>query len=254
MTSVKSTDASSTQEADELTNNPIEAGSEEPANEIEGQLRAIFADRLTQVIDRRVDVIRKGRGRINDFADKFKIHYTTAFRLMNGITLPGCVLLCEIAEAFDVTESWLLGRGVDDIDRMIESEYIKIHLFAPRTNEANEQCLTVPVSVVPAGTDSSKLIYVKVASVDGLRDDAVVIKVTPEAQDGKVHLLYDPADDTTFLRQITVHNAKGKISAISLKDGSPAVYDMKDLVFGETKNVGYLSIIGPIVARIACGE
>lgn len=238
--------------ADLESQNLTGEGPDDPNNEAEKVLRAIFADRLTQIIDRRVDVIRKGRGRIGDFADKFQIHYTTAFRLMNGTSLPGAVLLCQIADAFDVTESWLLGRGVADIDKMIDEGFIKIHLFSPRGNDASDTCLTVPASIVPSGLDSAKLLYVKVAANDGLQDDAVIIKVTPEAQDGKIHLIYDPADDTTVLRQISVHQAKGKISAICLKDGSPTVYDIKDLVFGETKDASKLSIVGPVALRISC--
>ena len=140
-------------------------------------LKVIFSDRLTQILDRRPDVIRQGQGRVMDLAAKFDIQYTTAYRLIGGKALPNCALLCKLAEAFDTTESWLLGRGPADVDEMIASEGLRIEVFAPQSG-APKWYIGLHESILPAGLDTAKLMFCSVDSANGvyaiIRDCAFV--------------------------------------------------------------------------------
>lgn len=216
---------------------------------VTSELAVIFCDRLTQIIDRRPDVIRKGRGRVNDFADKFQIHYTTAHRLLNGESLPAAALLCQIADTFEVTESWLLGRGAHDVDQMVDEAMVKIKIFKPRSPDSNLYA-TIPSTEIPQGTDSSTLLYTRTDSDGGTED--VVVKMMAEPSDGKVHLVYDPANEKTYLRRITVMPGhEGELLCFSLGTGATERLSLKNLVFGVIDGAEKkLSIVGPIVARV----
>lgn len=218
-------------------------------NSVGAELTVIFCDRLTQIIDRRPDVIRKGRGRVNDFADKFGIHYTTAHRLLHGESLPSAVLLCQIADTFEVTESWLLGRGAHDVDEMVDEAMVKIKIFKPRSPDSNLYA-TIPSTELPQGMDSSTLLYTRTVSDAGPED--VVVKMMAEPSDGQVHLIYDPANEKTYLRRLNVMPGhEGELLCFSLGTGATERLSTKNIVFGAIDGTDKkLSIVGPIVARV----
>lgn len=215
------------------------------------ELAVLFCDRLTQIIDRRPDVIRKGRGRINDFAAAFDIHYTTAYRLLNSESLPSCALLCSIADKFQVTESWLLGRGHDDVDVMLDESPVKIHILKPRSTESDLYA-TIPPSELPPGFDSSKLVYTRVFSENGEEED-VIVKMTAEPHEGKVHLIFDPQIDNTYLRRINVLPSRGELLCCTLDTGAMVTLKAADVVFGGKDGGKKLRIVGPVMARIRFG-
>jgi transcriptional regulator with XRE-family HTH domain len=214
-------------------------------------LLVVFCDRLNQIIDRRIDVIRSGRGRINDFKDKLGIHYTTAHRLLSGDALPNVALLHKIAKIFDVTEHWLLGGGASDIDAQVEMSGVKIHLFRPRSPDS-EQTITVPVELFPEGFDSAQLVWN--STVSGVGDpQEVVVKKTAEPAEGRVHLLYDPVTERTFLRRINVVPSTAELLCFSLETGAVERIKTTEVVFGQTTKAEKLSIVGPVVARVTFG-
>lgn len=213
------------------------------------ELAVIFCDRLTQIIDRRPDVIRAGRGRTNDFAVKFDIHYTTAHRLLHEESLPPAALLCKIADTFDVTESWLLGRGETDVDKLIDESSVKIHIFTPRTSSP-PQYATIPSSELPALFDSSKLIFNRTTTEYG-EEVSVVVKLTAEAHEGKVHLLYDPINARTYLRRINIIHSRGELLCVSTKNGVTETLKIDSLDFGQLENATKTCVLGPVVAHIA---
>lgn len=210
-----------------------------------------FCDRLTQIIDRRPDVVRKGRGRVNDFAAKFNIHYTTAHRLLEGKSLPSATLLCAIADKFEISESWLLGRGEPDVDVLLDKSSAKIQIFKPRSSEG-KLFATIPISELPAGFDSSKLIYTRTVTERG-REEDVIVKLMAEPSEGKVHLIYNPVDDSTYLRRINVLASKGDLLCFSVDTGATETLKAKDVVFGSLNVAKKLSVVGPVVARIRFG-
>lgn len=222
---------------------------------------AIFCDRLTQIIDRRHDVIRSGRGRTNDFASKFGMHYTTAHRLLNGESLPPAEVLCQLADAFDVTESWLLGRGANDVDDLLDNSATKIHIFNPRS-DATDQFATIPTSELPAGFDSSKLIFNKTTTELG-EDVSVIVKLTAEAQEGRVHLLFDPENSKTYLRRINVVPSRSELWCMGTDTGLSETLKIENVEFGNLqkrdpkdksqRGSGRVVILGPVIARIAFG-
>lgn len=220
-------------------------------NLVSKELTVIFCDRLNQIIDRRPDIIRIGRGRTNDFAAKFDIHYTTAHRLLHGLSLPAATLLCNIAETFGVTESWLLGRGAPDVDEMLDESFMKVHIFKPRSSEDNLFIL-FPSSELPSGVDTAKLIYTRVATEKG-DQEGVLVQQVAEAQEGKVHLIYNPEFDNTYLRRINVIPTRGELLCFSLDSGTMETMKMSDVVFGQGKGAKKTSIMGPVIARVKFG-
>ncbi len=215
------------------------------------ELTVIFCDRLNQIIDRRPDIIRIGRGRTNDFAAKFDIHYTTAHRLLHGLSLPAATLLCNIAETFGVTESWLLGRGAPDVDEMLDESFVKLHIFKPRSSE-NNLFILFPTSELPAGFDSAALLYTRTATEKGEEEDVLVQQVA-EPQEGKVHLIYNPEIENTYMRRINVIPTRGELLCFSLETGIMETMKMSDVVFGQTKGATKMSIVGPVIARVKLG-
>jgi transcriptional regulator with XRE-family HTH domain len=224
-------------------------------------LIAVFTDRLTQIIDRRQDVIRSGRGRTNDFAVKFGMHYTTANRLLKGESLPPADVLCQIAEAFDVTESWLLGRNSYDVDELLDNGSTRIHIFNPRS-ESSDKFLTIPTTELPMGFDSSKLVFNKTTTELG-EDVSVIVKLTAEVQEGRVHLLYDPKNAKTYLRRINIVPSQGALFCFGTDTGLSETLKIENVEFGnlskrddqsidESKSYKVV-ILGPVVARIAFG-
>ncbi|ABD71957.1 hypothetical protein Rfer_4270 (plasmid) [Rhodoferax ferrireducens T118] len=220
-------------------------------NLVSKELTVIFCDRLNQIIDRRPEIIRVGRGRTNDFAAKFVIHYTTAHRLLHGLSLPSATLLCNIAETFGVTESWLLGRGAPDVDEMLDDSFVKLHIFKPRSPE-NNLFILFPASELPPGTDSATLLYTRTVTEKG-EDEGVVVQQVAAPQEGKVHLIYNPEFDNTYLRRINVIHTRGELLCFSLETGTMETMKMSDVVFGQSKGATKTSIIGPVIARVKTG-
>lgn len=213
-------------------------------------LTRTFCDRLNQLIDRRPDVIRTGRGKVVDFASKFDIHYTTAHRLIHAESLPSATLLLKIADTFDVSESWLLGRGSREIEDMLGEALTRISIFNPREPELS-RFIGLPAGVIPSEMDTSTLIYTR-TGVDA-QDDHVLVKTTAEPIDGRVHLVYDPATKITYLRRISVMLGRDELLCFSLGNGQTETLKNADIVFGQTNEAQKLSIVGPVVARVSFG-
>jgi hypothetical protein len=222
---------------------------EDADSSMQRELAVVFCDRLTQIIDRRPDVIRAGRGRTNDFAVKFDIHYTTAHRLLHEESLPPAALLCKIADTFDVTESWLLGRGESDVDTLVSDSAVKIHIFSPRSSSP-PQFASMPASELPAGFDSARLIFNRTTTEFG-SEVSVVVKLTAEAHEGKVHLLYDPVNARTYLRRINIIHSRNELLCVSTKNGTTETLKIEDLHFGDIESTTKTSVLGPVVAHIA---
>ena len=214
-------------------------------------LLVVFSDRLTQIVDRRPDIIKTGKGRISDFALKFDIHYTTAYRLFCAKGLPNAALLVDIANTFDVSESWLLGREAADIDDYLAESRLKIAIFSPRSNDP-DLFLSLPTSEIPAGLDSSQLLFAK-----GLADlgpqTRVLVKVAAEPHDGRVHLIYDPKNHTTFLRRVTVLPASRQLAMCGMHNPTQDIVALTKVVFGKTNDAKKLSVVGPVLARLIFG-
>lgn len=211
----------------------------------------VFCDRLNQICDRRPSVIRSGRGRVGDIAAKFGIHYTSAYRLLNALGLPNCELLWKMADEFDVSESWLLGRGPSNVDDLLDKSPVQIHVFNPRSSEVGNFA-TVPAGLLPVGFDSSKLIYSRVITETG-HDEDVLVRLTAEPQEGKVHLFFDPSNDHTHLRRVNIDFAKRQLMCSTTETAQISMIPQDSVVYGQTQDAKKLSILGPVVARVVYG-
>lgn len=206
----------------------------------------VFSDRLNKMIDRRPDIIRRGHGKVVDFAAKFSIHYTTAHRLINAENLPSSQLLVKIADVFDVSESWLLGRGSRDVE---DESLTRINVFNPRQPDP-KLYIGLPDGVIPAGIDTSALIYNRVG-VDG--GDCVIVKIMAEPVDGSVHLVYDHKSKITYLRRISVMLGRNELLCFNLDNGQTETLKNENIVFGQTQDAQKLSVVGQVVARVSFG-
>lgn len=226
----------------------LEAGDGSP---VSTELTGIFSDRLNQIIDLRPGDIRPGRSRTNDFAAKFNIHYNTAHRLLHGKILPSVELLYSIAGAFDVSESWLLGRGARNVKDMRGESLVKIPIFRPRSSRS-APFATIPADELPRDFDSTKLLYSRTRTERGDVED-VIVRLMDEPQEGKVHLIYDPKIDDTYLRRINVIAARGELLCFTLETAAMETVKISDVVVGGKGGTNMLSILGPVVARIKFG-
>lgn len=225
----------------------LEAGGGSPVS-TETALTGIFSDRLNQIINLRPGGIRPGRSRTNDFAAKFNIHYNTAHRLLHGKILPSVALLCSIAEAFDVSESWLLGRGARNVEDMRGESLVKIPIFKPRS-AGSAAFATIPAGELPRDFDSTKLLYARTRTERGDVED-VIVRLMDEPQEGKVHLIYDPKIEDTYLRRINVIRARRELLCFTLETAAMETLRISDIVVGKESDTNQLSILGPVVARI----
>jgi transcriptional regulator with XRE-family HTH domain len=214
-------------------------------------LLIVFADRLNQVIDRRPDVCRKGRGRVGDFAERFGLHYTTAHRLLNGASLPTAQLLLEIGKAFDVSLDWLMGIGREDVDQQLEDQPLSIEVFDPRSNRVD--VIWLPLNLLPVGLDSSKLLAAVVTTglMGGSYKELALVRVMPEIADGAVHLVYDPAKDRNVLLRLYLNLSQNKITAMANPSGMVETIDADSVVFGQTHGAKSLSIVGPVIGSLS---
>ncbi len=217
----------------------------------ETSLLLVFADRLNQVIDRRPDVCRKGRGRVGDFAERFNLHYTTAHRLLNAASFPTAQLLLEIGKAFDVSLDWLMGVGREDIDQLLEDQPLRVEVFDPRSNRADS--IFLPQSLLPAGLDSAKLVAAVVTSglMGGSYKDLALVRVMSEVVDGEIHLVYDPKRDRNLLVRLNLGLTQAKITASSEPAGMVEILDANEVVFGQTRGAPALSIVGPVIGSLS---
>ncbi len=223
----------------------LEAGDE---STVSSDLMAIFSERLNQAIDLHPEIIRPGRRRTNDFAAKFDIHYNTALRLLHGKILPSVVVLRSIADALDVTESWLLGRAVTNLKAMHDEPVVSIPIFKPRSS-GNATCATIPAGELPPDFDATKLLYTRTRTERGDVED-VIVRLMDEPQEGRVHLIYDPKIEETYLRRINVIPARGELLCFTLETAAMETMRISDVVVGQKSETNKLSILGPVVARI----
>lgn len=211
----------------------------------------VFADRLTQLVDRRPDLFRKGQGRIKDFANRYKLHHTTANKYLAAQAFPDAQLLYAICEDFDASIDWLLGRGPADIDEMLDGTLLNVEIFSPRSNA--KETMRIPPGILPAGADSSKLVgaVVRRAGPNLITSNVVLVKVMSEPQEGANHLLYDPVHERTLTARINVNLQRTKVSVVSSNSGSIETIDYDSVVFGELEGAEKLSIVGPVVGVVS---
>ena len=211
-------------------------------------LTMVFCDRLNQAIDRRPDVIRKGRGRTNDFKDRFGLHYTTAHRLLEGQVLPTAPQLQKFANFFGLPIGWFLGEGEPDVDAEISRSNLKIEIFDPHSSKL--KYLTAPVEDFMTGFDTGRLIMHRLPGHRG--DEVVFVRVQHRMTDGAVHLIHAHEDDTTLLRRLSFgRGPSDTIMAVSHRTGHASKYLPSECNFGErTDPDKKFTIIGPVVAMI----
>lgn len=222
---------------------------------VEKQISTVFTDRLTQILDRRDGVIRGGRGRVGDFARFFDVHYTTAQRLLAGTSLPSVVLLTQIAKALQVPAGWLIGDDDEyDVDQKLEKSVIKICRYSPRDAGHMAVHVPVPMAELPAGFDSSQLVYAKAIGRNGIAH-TVVARVLLEPVNDVIHLIYYPKNNFVCLRRVQVMPSVGKVY-IHPADGTDSeVFKMDKMAFGDTSAEadGKVCIVGPVVASLNYG-
>lgn len=213
-------------------------------------LTTVVCERLNMIIDKRTDVIQPGKSRIPAFALVVDVHYNTANRLLKGEILPSAVHLCRIAKEFGVTESWLLGRGEIDDYNGNDSPFYKVQIFDPNVTQ-NEHFITIPIGQLPLGLSSDKLVFTQTQTEMGETEN-VVVKLSNNAHDGKVHLIYDStiAARKTYMRRINVIEGRDELVCFTLETGQVEIHKFKDVVFGLMNGTDKLSIMGPVLARI----
>lgn len=211
----------------------------------------VFADRLTQLVDRHPDLFRKGQGRIKDFATRYRLHHTTANKILAAQAFPDAELLFQIAQDFHTSLDWLMGRGPADIDELLEGALLNVEIFSPRSNA--KEVMRIPPSILPAGADSSKLIgaVVRRSGPNLITANVVLVKVMSEPQEGANHLLYDPVHERTLTARINVNLQRTKVSVASSNSGSIETIDYDSVVFGELEGAEKLSIVGPVVGVVS---
>jgi len=211
----------------------------------------LFADRLTQLVDRHPDLFRRGQGRIKDFASRYKLHHTTANKILAGQAFPDAQLLYQISDDFQTSIDWLLGRGPSDIDDLLEGELLNVQIFSPRSNA--KEVMKIPASILPAGADTSKLVaaVVRRSGPNLNTANVVLVKVMSEPQEGANHLLYDPIHERTLTARINVNLQRTKVSVASSNSGSIESIDYESVVFGELEGAEKLSIVGPVVGVVS---
>lgn len=215
------------------------------------ELMNIFSDRLTRILDQRPDVVMPGRSRTNDFAAKFNIHYATAHRLLNAKSLPSVDLLCSIAQTLGVTESWLLGRGDDRLVNPPTGSVVQIEVYNPTAlNEA--AFITIPSEVLPPNFDTRDLLVARARTELG-DWEYVIARLNNAPQEGRVHLLYDPANGITYLRRINLIQNRGELLCATLETAAMETVKLSDVVIGDKHATSTLSILGPVVARLKFG-
>ena len=214
-------------------------------------LAAIVCGRLNQIVDRRPDVVQAGRSRVTAFAAKIGVHYNTANRLLKGDILPSAVHLCRIAKEFEVSESWLLGRGSLTAYDAHEESLVKIHMFNPNAPEI-DQFATVPVGLLPRGLNAARLLFARTRTAKGTFEN-VIVKLMADPQEDEVHLVYDPATGDTSLRRINVISTRNELLCLTLETGLMKTLKFSDVVLGEPCSTSKPSILGPVVARIKFG-
>lgn len=226
----------------------VDGGAQDAAPKVgnTNALMAMFCDRLNQAIDRRPDVIRTGRGRTNDFKDRFGLHYTTAHRLLEGEALPNFELLSDMSRFFDLPVGWFYGEGAADIDVQIDQSSLGMELFAPRSNKSKSAQL--PLELFPAGFDSGRLMICRVAGATG--QEVLIVRVSSEARDGEEHVIYFPENDSLEVRRLSLRKGPSDaITAVSPRTGDAYALHPSECQFGEPSKQK-ITVIGPVVAKL----
>ena len=208
-------------------------------------LQLVFTDRLNQILDKKPGVIRSGRGRLNDFCMLFKVHYTTTHRIFHGQTLPNPLLLRDIADKFEVSIDWLLGRGESDVDAELSTSFVKIKWFDPRSNIANVD-IELPIHLFTNDAVSSNLLVTETTTIDRSKQN-IIVKITREPEDSSVHLIYDPLNDITYLSRIFIVPMSDSLFFANTITGSMEKIKKSSLVFGAPTTEMKLHVVGPVI-------
>lgn len=214
-------------------------------------LTAVVCKRLNHIVDRRPDVVQAGRSRVTDFAAKVGVHYNTANRLLRGEILPSAVHLCRIAKEFEVSESWLLGRGSLTAYDAQDESLVKIHVFNPH-GSGIDQFATVPAGLLPRELNAAQLLFARTRSAKGNLEN-VIVKLMAHAHEDEVHLVYDPTTGDTSLRRINIISTRNELLCLTLETGLMKTLKISDVVLGEPCSTSKPCILGPVVARIKFG-
>lgn len=212
------------------------------------QLVKIFGERLNVIVDRHPDKVTPGRPRVNAFAKLFEIHYSTADRLLACEGLPSVTLLARIAQTFNTTESWLLGRNTEDQSTSSPYPSVQIRNFS-ELPEGLVPFGMIAQEIFPPGFDSSNLLFTRVRE-EGESDEDVIVKVSTKPENGKVHLFHDPVTARRFLRRVTFLPEKKEYLCGTLKTGNITIVKFENVLLGEPESDSKLCIVGPVVARI----
>lgn len=207
--------------------------------------------RLRQLLDKHSDTFGSGRGQTTAFARALNTSHGTAVRFLSGQSLPPALVLIALSRMLGVSVDWLLGISDTGMESALTSTQRYVDFFDPTSPSSDGGKITVAGSIMPAGLDTASLVVCRMLGATTRHED-VIVRRQSNPVDGRLHAVFQPASGGLYLRKVVASPSTGDFLLLDPNSGeterlAPETYETATLDRAGNK----LSIVGPVVARIA---
>lgn len=233
----------------------------------EAQLAVVIADRIQLALESS-GTLRAGRGRVEDFTERFRISRSTATRILGGTIVPQASLLVQIANELKVSVDWLTGRTTDFTSPDLAKGPAKFQFWP--ADHAGNHALTLPSSCLPGAMAATRILAITWPDQSlhpyVLSGDIVLVAPVHELQPGVLHIVqwHNERLEAVALwsygdgKRYALKGAQGRMEIVLASDIAYGPSPRKAEQAPERAEPGdprqVLRIIGLLVGRISFNE